>query len=94
MDKAPETESLGQKIFADAQAQNIRGFVDRIERQEADKAKIVADIKATYAEAEASGFNPKVLKEVIRRRTKDQKDLFEFECLLDTYLAALGMSRK
>src|SRR5690606_13655429 len=73
-----------------AQAQ-LRSVVERIERLEAEKAAISADIKEVYAEAKGNGFDPKILRKVIRLRKVDPSERDEEQALLDVYMHALGM---
>lgn len=69
----------------------LRSFVERIERLEEEKKTVADDIKDVFGEAKGMGFDGKVLKEVIKRRKQDKDERAEFEAVLDTYLAALGM---
>lgn len=73
-------------------AQNqLRQFVEQIERLEEEKKAIAEDIRDKYAEAKAVGFDIKVLRQVIRLRKKSKTDRQEEEAILETYLHALGM---
>ena len=69
----------------------LRAFIERIERLEEEKKTIGDDIAEVYAEAKGNGFDPKTLKKVIALRKKDDDVRIEEEAILDTYLAALGM---
>lgn len=69
----------------------LKSFVERIERLEEDKKAIADDIKDVYAEAKATGFDTKVMKQVIRLRKQDRSEREEQEAILDLYLQALGM---
>ncbi len=69
----------------------LRAFVERIERLEEEKKTIADDIKEVYGEAKAMGFDTKVLRKVISIRKLDQNERMEQEAVLDTYLHALGM---
>ena len=70
----------------------LRAFIERIERMEEEKAAIAADIKEIYAEAKGNGFDTKVLRQVIRIRKQDRSERLEQEAILELYLAALGMA--
>ncbi len=70
----------------------LRAFVERIERLEEEKKTIADDIKDVYGEAKAMGFDTKVLRKVISIRKLDQNERMEQEAVLDTYLHALGMA--
>ena len=76
---------------SESSAQRLKSFVDRIERLEEEKAGIAADIKEVYGEAKGTGFDVKVLRQVIRLRKQDVEDRREQEELLDLYQRALGM---
>ncbi len=69
----------------------LRSFVDRIETLEEEKAGIAADIKEVYAEAKGTGFDVKVMRQVIRLRKQDAEERREHEELLEVYKQALGM---
>lgn len=69
----------------------LRAFIERIERLEEEKKTINDDIKDVYAEAKGTGFDTKILKKVIALRKKDEQERMEEETILDTYLVALGM---
>lgn len=69
----------------------LRAFIERIERLEEEKKTIADDIKDVYGEAKGTGFDTKILKKVIALRKKDAQERMEEEAILDTYLQALGM---
>ncbi|ACI55729.1 conserved hypothetical protein-like protein [Rhizobium leguminosarum bv. trifolii WSM2304] len=69
----------------------LRAFIERIERLEEEKKTIADDIKDVYGEAKAMGFIPAMMKKVIAIRKKDEQERAEEEAILDTYLHALGM---
>jgi len=72
----------------------LRAFVERIERLEEEKKTIAEDIKEVYGEAKAMGYDTKILRRVISIRKQDQDERMEQEAVLDTYLLALGMIRE
>lgn len=69
----------------------LRSFVERIERLEEEKAALAADIKEVYSEAKGSGFDVKILRQVVRLRKMDQSERHEQEELLDLYKRALDI---
>ena len=80
-------------VSPDSVAQDqIKAFIERIERLEEEKAAIAGDIKEVYAEAKGNGFDTKIIRQVIRIRKQDTAERQEQEALLDVYLAALGMA--
>ena len=73
-------------------ADQLRAFVERIERLEEEKKAISDDIKDIYAEAKGNGYDVKALRQIIRLRKQDANERQEMEALLDLYLHALGMT--
>lgn len=69
----------------------LLSIVERIERLEEEKAAIAVDIKDVYAEAKGTGFDPKILKQIVSLRRKDAVKLREEQAILATYMDALGM---
>jgi uncharacterized protein (UPF0335 family) len=75
-----------------ASAQNqLRQFVEQIERLEEEKKALAADIRDKYLEAKGVGFDVKALREIIRMRKKSQNEREEEESILEVYMHALGM---
>ena len=70
----------------------LRAFVERIERMEEEKAAIAADIRDIYAEAKGNGFDVKVLRQVVKIRKQDHSERMEQEAILELYMQALGMA--
>lgn len=71
----------------------LRAFVERIERMEEEKKAISADIRDIYSEAKGNGFDIKVLRQVVKIRQQDHNERMEHEAILELYLSALGMNR-
>ena len=69
----------------------LKSFVERIERLEEERRALGNDLKEVYAEAKGSGFDTKIMRQIIRLRRMDKDDLDEQETLLDIYKRALGM---
>ena len=69
----------------------LRSLVDRIERLEEERKGLANDIKDIYAEAKSAGFDPKVLKQLVRVRKQEAAEVEEQETMLDIYRRALGM---
>ena len=74
-----------------AGAEQLTQLIERIERLEEEKRALLADIKDVYAEAKAKGFEPKIIRQVVRLRSMDRELLSEQDALLDTYRDALGL---
>ncbi len=72
-------------------AEQLRLFIERIERLEEEKKGIAEDIKDTYAEAKSTGFDVKTMRKIVARRKIEQHHATESDVLFATYAAALGM---
>ncbi|MGW8202998.1 DUF2312 domain-containing protein [Sphingomonas sp. VDB2] len=72
-------------------ADQLRLFIERIERLEEEKKGIGEDVKDVYLEAKANGYDGKIMRQVIRLRKMQPHDRQEMEAILQTYLSALGM---
>jgi len=73
------------------QADRLRLLIERIERLEEEKKAMADDIRDVYAEAKAVGYDPKIMRTVVRLRKMDTHDRREADDLLETYKSALGM---
>jgi uncharacterized protein (UPF0335 family) len=82
-DAAFQTESVA--------ADQLKSFIERIERLEEEKAGIAGDIKEIYAEAKGNGFDTKALRKIVSLRKKDFNERKEEEAILELYMQALGM---
>jgi uncharacterized protein (UPF0335 family) len=75
-----------------ASAQNqLRQYIEQIERLEEEKKAIAGDIRDKYAEAKAVGFDIKAVRKIVTLRKKSKTDRQEEEAILATYMHALGM---
>lgn len=70
----------------------LKLFIERIERLEEEKKGIGDDIRDVFAEAKAAGFHPATMRKCIKLRTMPQGKRDEDEALLESYKAALGLS--
>ena len=71
--------------------QELRQFVERYERLEAEKKDIADGQKEVMAEAKGRGYDVKVLRKIVAIRKQDANDRAEEEAVLEMYMAALGM---
>ena len=71
----------------------LKAFVERVERLEEEKKALSDDIRDVYAEAKGSGFDVKALRTIVRMRKQDDNERREQEEILETYMHALGMLR-
>ena len=69
----------------------LKAFVERVERLEEEKKALADDIRDVYAEAKGTGFDVKALRTVVRLRKQDPQERQEAETILETYMHALGM---
>jgi uncharacterized protein (UPF0335 family) len=81
------TESHAHQFAKD----QLKAFIERIERLEEEKKAISDDIRDVYAEAKGNGYDVKALRTVVRLRKQDKDERAEQEAILETYLHALGM---
>ena len=72
-------------------ADELRQFIERYERLEAEKKDIADQQKEVMAEAKGRGYDTKVLRKLVVMRKRDREDLAEEEAVLDLYKQALGM---
>jgi uncharacterized protein (UPF0335 family) len=69
----------------------LKSFIERIERLEEEKRALGEDITEVYAEAKGTGFEPKIMRQILKIRKMDKDEHDEQESLLDIYKRALGM---
>jgi uncharacterized protein (UPF0335 family) len=86
LDKNPIVAT--QSVAAD----QLKAFIERIERLEEEKASLAGDIREVYGEAKGNGFDTKILRKIISIRKKDFAERQEEEAVLDLYMQALGMT--
>ena len=88
-----DTFDVSEDQIRDADADNrLRLLIERVERLEEEKKGLADDIRDVYAEAKAVGYDPKIMRQIVRLRKMDQNARSEMEMILETYKAALGMS--
>ncbi len=73
-------------------ADRLKSFIKRIEKLEEDKAAVATDIREVYAEAKSTGFDPKIMRQVIRLRKMDDQQRIEMSELLELYQSVLDSS--
>jgi uncharacterized protein (UPF0335 family) len=72
-------------------ADELKQFIERIERLEEEKAGIAGDIKEVFAELKGRGFDSKAVRSILRIRKQDHSERQEQEAILELYMQALGM---
>jgi uncharacterized protein (UPF0335 family) len=70
----------------------LKAFIERVERLEEEKKALSDDIRDVYAEAKGVGYDVKALRTIVRLRKMDADERREQETILDTYKVALGMA--
>ena len=69
----------------------LRAFIERIERLEEEKKTIADDIKDVYAESKSNGYDTKTMRAIVRLRKMETHARQEADALLETYRQALGL---
>jgi len=69
----------------------LRLLIERVERLEEEKKGIADDIRDTYGEAKAVGYDPKIMRIIVRLRKMKPDDRRELEAITETYKTALGL---
>lgn len=72
----------------------LKQYIEAIERLMEDKAGVQSDIKDKFTEAKDAGFDTKIMKEVIKLRRKSRTEIQEFDTMLDVYMHAMGMVKE
>lgn len=70
----------------------LKSFIERVERLEEEKKSMAEDIREVYAEAKATGFEPKIMRKIVSLRKANIEKRREEQELLDLYMAAIGMA--
>ena len=73
-------------------ADQLRLFIERIERLEEEKKGIADDIRDVYSEAKNNGYDAKIMRQIVRLRKMTNDDRAEMEAVLETYKSALGLA--
>lgn len=70
----------------------LRLFIERVERLEEERKGVTDDIRDVYSEAKSQGYDTKIMKQVVRLRKMSADDRQEMEAILDLYKSALGLA--
>ena len=90
MKETPDDMAVKDKAYSVA-GDELRQFVERYERFEAEKKDIADAQKEVMAEAKARGYDTRALRKIVSMRKMDANDLAEQEAVLEMYMSALGM---
>ena len=85
MSDSDRADQLGQ-----ATREKLRQFVSRIERLEAEKAELAADIREVYAEVKTFGLDTKVVRKLVSLRKLDAAERAELDALMQIYIEAVA----
>jgi uncharacterized protein (UPF0335 family) len=88
MSDIPDPAPSSYRVTAD----ELRQFIERFERLDAEKKDLADAQKEVMAEAKSRGYDTKVIRKVIALRKRDKDDIAEEEAVLEMYKEALGMS--
>ncbi|MEG3639590.1 DUF2312 domain-containing protein [Magnetococcus sp. PR-3] len=91
LNDSPENASNEEEDNLPIEAGHFQQLIERIERLEEEKKGIAEAIRDIYQESKSLGYDPKVMRQVIKIRKMDTHELDEQEALLHLYLQALGM---
>lgn len=69
----------------------LRSFIERVERLESEKSELAEDIKEIYGEAKVNGYDPKIMRKIVRMRKMDVEKRREEEAMVEVYRLAVGM---
>jgi len=72
-------------------AAELRQFIERVERLDAEKKDIAEQQKEVMAEAKSRGYDTRIIRKLIAIRKRDKEDLAEEEAVMELYKEALGM---
>jgi uncharacterized protein (UPF0335 family) len=87
MDENDEVQQSQYRVTSS----ELRAFVERYERLEAEKKDIADHQKEVMAEAKSRGYDTKILRKIVALRKKDPQEISEEEAVLELYKDALGM---
>lgn len=71
--------------------EHLRQYIERVERLAEEAKGISDDIKDVYLEAKSMGYDPAIMRQIVRLRKLPPHDRKEMEAVLDVYKSALGI---
>jgi uncharacterized protein (UPF0335 family) len=87
----PATAAVKEETAHRFAKDQLKAFIERVERLEEEKKAIADDIRDVYGEAKGNGYDVKALRTIVRLRKQDKDERQEQEAILETYMHALGM---
>jgi uncharacterized protein (UPF0335 family) len=88
----PDGSKIPGKRSQTVAGERLKSFVERIEKLEEERTSLGADIREVYSEAKGSGFDVKIMRQVVRLRKMEPAERAEMDELLDIYKQAIGMA--
>jgi uncharacterized protein (UPF0335 family) len=85
-------EIIDQGVMKTDSAKQLVAYIERIESLEEERANLGEDVKNEFLAAKSQGFDPKIMKVILKIRKRPSDEIEEEEQLVDTYRAALGMT--
>ncbi|EAU53319.1 DUF2312 domain-containing protein [Amylibacter sp.] len=82
-----ETSQSSYRVASD----ELRAFIERFERLDAEKKDISDQQKEVMSEAKGRGYDTKVLRKIVGLRKREPQEISEEEAVLELYKEALGM---
>ena len=89
--KSFPTDNDGEKDVGGVAGKRLKSLLERVERLEEEKSALAEDIKEVYAEAKGTGFEPRIMRRIIKLRKMDVEKRREEDELMELYKAAIGM---
>lgn len=87
-DHDDEIAGEGHNMASD---QQLRQYIERVERLEEEKKGVTDDIRDVYSEAKSMGYDPKVMRKIVRDRKVPKHDFMETKAVYEVYASALGL---
>jgi uncharacterized protein (UPF0335 family) len=81
------TDNTTYRVTAD----ELRQFIERVERLNSEKSDIAEATKEVLAEAKGRGYDPALMRKIVALRKRNSDDIANEECVMETYKEALGM---
>ncbi len=91
-DEAFTDNEMGKVAAVGVAAEELKQFIERVERLEEEKKAIGDDVRDIYAEAKGRGFDTKAIRAIIKLRAKEPHEREEEEAMIELYKSALGMA--
>lgn len=86
------TDHTAEVASTGVAAEELKQFVERIERLEEERAGLAGDIKDVFSELKGRGFDVKAVRTILKLRSKDHAERQEEEAILELYMQAMGMA--